>query len=94
MAPQEGSGPGYRMLITTNHRYSPTYYGRTWLDDLQCTSSDVMLSTCQHSGFGTEDCQYYEDVAVSCTSSATSDNSSVTSDTSFASSGKWSNIIP
>ena len=52
------------MPITTC-RYSQGT-GTIWLDDLGCTSSDLMLSTCSHSGFGIENCGHSEDVAVSC----------------------------
>ena len=45
--------------------------GTIWLDDIQCTSSDLMLSTCSHSGFGNNLCSHSQDAAVSC-SSATS----------------------
>ena len=49
--------------------------GIIWLDDLRCTSFDVMLSTCQHRGFGVENCVHTEDVVISCTSSITPGNS-------------------
>ena len=50
------------------HRYTQGT-GRIWLDNLHCTSSDIMLSTCTHNGLGIEDCSHSEDVAVSCSSS-------------------------
>ena len=52
--------------------YACVYYrysqgtGRTWLDNVQCTSSDIVLSNCTHNGFGIEDCSHIEDIAVSC----------------------------
>jgi hypothetical protein len=52
------------MLITTCSYSHGT--GTIWLDDLQCTTSDLMLSTCSHNGFGNENCGHSEDVAVSC----------------------------
>ena len=57
------------MIQSINHRYSQGT-GTIWLDDLGCTSSDLMLSTCSHSGFGNENCGHSEDVAVSCSSSS------------------------
>ena len=43
--------------------------GEVWLDNLQCTSSDVILAACTHRGFGVEDCSHSEDVALSCSTS-------------------------
>ena len=59
-------------LSLTSHRYSSYSQGSgtIWLDNLQCTSSDLMLSTCSHSGFGNNYCSHSEDVAVTCTHSA------------------------
>ena len=60
------------------YRYSQGS-GTIWLDDLGCTSSDLMLSTCSHSGFGNENCGHSEDVAISCgTTSSTSTPTSST----------------
>ena len=53
------------MSSLINHRYSQGT-GTTWLDELRCTSSDLMLSTCSHNGFGNENCLHSEDVAVIC----------------------------
>ena len=36
------------------------------LDEIQCSSFDIMLSSCQHDGFGNNNCAHSEDVAVSC----------------------------
>ena len=55
------------LIISTTCRYSQGL-GVIWLDNLGCTSSDVMLSTCSHSGFGIHNCVHSEDVAVSCSS--------------------------
>lgn len=57
-----------RYGMVGSFRYSQGY-GTVWLDDLHCTSSDLMLSTCSHNGFGNEDCSHSEDVALSCGSS-------------------------
>ena len=55
------------LIISITCRYSQGS-GVIWLDNLGCTSSDVMLSTCSHSGFGIHNCVHSEDVAVSCSS--------------------------
>ena len=54
---------GYDYYRTYRYRQGS---GTIWLDDLACTSSDLMLSTCSHSGFGNENCGHSEDVALSC----------------------------
>ena len=40
-----------------------------WLDDLQCTSSDLTLDMCSHNvpGYRYSYCSHSDDVAVSCT---------------------------
>ena len=67
-------------LSLTSHRYSgySPGSGTIWLDDLQCTSSDLMLSTCSHTRFGSTDCSHSEDVAVSCTHSNGSGKAHIT----------------
>ena len=56
--------------LVTSHRLNFSQgTGTIWLDDLQCTSSDLMLSTCLHRGFRKENCDHSEDVAVLCSHS-------------------------
>ena len=41
--------------------------GSIWMDDLGCTGSESYLGNCPHAGYGTHNCQHYEDVAITCT---------------------------
>jgi hypothetical protein len=65
------------MLMHTtlcNCRYSELGSGTIWLTNLGCSSSDLMLSTCSHSGFGsTSSCSHSEDVAVTCNTLSTNE---------------------
>ena len=58
------------IIFIATPRYSQGS-GTIWLDNLQCTSSDSMLSSCSHNGFGNEDCNHSDDAAVSCSTSGT-----------------------
>ena len=54
-------------LIVIIYRYSQGS-GTIWLNNVDCTSSELMLSSCSHNGFGNNNCFHSEDVAVSCSS--------------------------
>ena len=41
--------------------------GQIWLDNVQCTGTETDIGDCSHAGWGVNDCQHYEDVALSCT---------------------------
>jgi len=40
--------------------------GQIWLDNLQCNGTETNITDCQHSGWGSHDCQHSQDVSVSC----------------------------
>lgn len=48
----------------------PGYFGPgtgpIWLDNVYCTGTESSLSACLHRGFGTHDCEHYEDASVIC----------------------------
>ena len=37
-----------------------------WLSNVKCSSNDIFLANCSHSGFGNAVCQHSQDVAISC----------------------------
>jgi len=59
--------------------------GKIWLDNVQCSGMERHVSECSHSGWGYQNCEHNEDVAVSCV-----DDTSETS--SMSSSGITSNM--
>ena len=40
--------------------------GMIWLDDLDCRGNETKLVNCPHRGFGTTNCQHFEDASVLC----------------------------
>ncbi|KAL5019244.1 hypothetical protein ScPMuIL_004966 [Solemya velum] len=40
--------------------------GLIWIDEITCTGTEITLSVCQHSRFGTHDCSHDEDAWVTC----------------------------
>ena len=40
--------------------------GQIWLDNVQCTTYDTSLATCNANPWGDENCGHYEDAGVSC----------------------------
>ncbi|CAL1586342.1 unnamed protein product [Knipowitschia caucasica] len=43
--------------------------GRVWLDDMDCTGMESLLSECPHRGFGENDCDHNEDAGIVCSES-------------------------
>ena len=43
---------------------------RIWMDNVTCTGSESALSDCPHAGYGNHNCYHFEDVSLSCTSTA------------------------
>jgi len=40
--------------------------GQIWLDGVACTGRETDFTQCGHNGWGSHDCDHYEDVAISC----------------------------
>ena len=53
--------------LTDNRLYSDVRYrsGPIYIDDVQCSSSNIRLIDCFYS-WSTSDCSYYNDVGVHC----------------------------
>ena len=41
--------------------------GTIWLDDVQCSGTEISIADCRHRGWGLHNCYHSEDVSVSCT---------------------------
>ena len=40
--------------------------GQIWMDNVQCTGVESLLTECSHNGWGHENCGHYEDASVMC----------------------------
>ena len=43
--------------------------GQIWLDDVNCVGNELRIEDCSHNGWGNENCYYYEDAGVQCSTS-------------------------
>ena len=40
--------------------------GQIWLEELNCTGTELTIENCSHNGWGNEDCLHREDAGVKC----------------------------
>ena len=40
--------------------------GQIWLDDMNCTGTELYIEDCSHNGWGIEDCNHTKDAGVQC----------------------------
>ena len=55
-------------VAVTNPNYAPFGQGSDpiWMDDVACTASNTNLKSCNHNGWGVEDCEHSGDAGVKC----------------------------
>ena len=60
---QLGFGPA---IATRGTEYYGEGSGQIWLDDVNCTGTELTIENCSHSGWGIEDCNHRGDAGIQC----------------------------
>ena len=63
---QLGFGPA---VVTRDGEDYGEGSGQIWLGNLNCTSSELSIEYCSHSGWGIVNCSHADDVAIQCATS-------------------------
>ena len=40
--------------------------GKIWLDDVNCTGTELTIEDCSHNGWGNKNCTHIQDVGIQC----------------------------
>uniref|UniRef100_A0A3P8Y9Y1 SRCR domain-containing protein n=1 Tax=Esox lucius TaxID=8010 RepID=A0A3P8Y9Y1_ESOLU len=66
--------------------------GTIWMDDVRCNGRELTLTECPHNGFGSHNCNPYEDAGVVCSVRLVNGNNSCTGRVEVYFGGRWGTV--